>query len=116
MRCPACQHDNRAERRFCAECGAALATICAACGTSNEPGEKFCGGCGVALSVHPAHAAENAEARKVVTIVFADLIGSTSLHERVDAESARRLMDQYYQALRDGGRWAPREGERIEIT
>ena len=39
-------------------------------------------------------------ARKVVTIVFADLSGSTSLHERLDAESARRLMDRYYAALR----------------
>ena len=39
-------------------------------------------------------------ARKVVTIVFADLIGSTALHERLDAESARRLMDRYYRALR----------------
>jgi len=35
----------------------------------------------------------------VVTIVFADLIGSTALHERLDAESARRLMDRYYRAL-----------------
>jgi class 3 adenylate cyclase/tetratricopeptide (TPR) repeat protein len=41
-----------------------------------------------------------AEARKVVTIVFADLIGSTSLHERLDAESTRRLMDRYYRVLR----------------
>src|SRR5258708_15462047 len=39
------------------------------------------------------------EARKVVTIVFADLIGSTSLHERLDAESTRHLMDRYYRAL-----------------
>jgi class 3 adenylate cyclase len=30
-------------------------------------------------------------ARKVVTIVFADLVGSTALHEHLDAESARRL-------------------------
>jgi len=35
----------------------------------------------------------------VVTIVFADPIGSTSLHERLDAESARGLMDRYYRAL-----------------
>ena len=46
-----------------------------------------------------AHAATSAEARKVVTIVFADLIGSTSLHERLDAESARGLMDRYSRAL-----------------
>src|SRR5262249_34254755 len=49
MRCPACQHDNRAERRFCAECGGALASICDACGASNEPGENFCGGCGAEI-------------------------------------------------------------------
>ena len=41
-------------------------------------------------------------ARKVVTVVFADLIGSTALHERLDAESVRRLMDRYYQALHMG--------------
>src|SRR5262249_987525 len=39
------------------------------------------------------------EARKVVTVVFADLIGSTALHERLDAESARNLMERYYGAL-----------------
>jgi class 3 adenylate cyclase len=48
----------------------------------------------------PTIAADAAVARKVVTIVFADLIGSTALHEGLDAESARRLMDRYYQALR----------------
>jgi len=41
-----------------------------------------------------------ADARKVVTIVFADLIGSTSLHEHIDAESVTRLMDRYYRAMR----------------
>src|SRR5262245_31411505 len=38
-------------------------------------------------------------ARKVVTVVFADLIGSTALHERLDAESVRSLMGRYYEAL-----------------
>ena len=36
MRCPSCDHDNRAERRFCAEYGAALAAVRASCGASNE--------------------------------------------------------------------------------
>src|SRR5262249_61904596 len=40
-----------------------------------------------------------AGARKVVPIVFAALIGSTALHERLDAEPARRVMDRYYRAL-----------------
>jgi hypothetical protein len=50
MRCQSCDHDNRSERRFCAECGAALMAGCASCGAANEPGEEFCGGCGAALT------------------------------------------------------------------
>jgi len=50
MRCSSCDHDNRADRRFCAECGAALALGCASCCAANEPGEKFCGGCAAALT------------------------------------------------------------------
>jgi hypothetical protein len=38
--------------------------------------------------------------RKVVTIVFADLVGSTALHERLEPESARRFMESYYVAMR----------------
>ena len=49
MRCPSCNHENRPERRFCAECGATLAAACGACGAMNERGEKFCGGCGARL-------------------------------------------------------------------
>jgi class 3 adenylate cyclase len=76
MRCPSCNHDNRAERRFCAECGAALPGRCAACGASNEAGEKFCGGCGAsfrelaapaALPLAPAPAAPPALAPVVAT-------------------------------------------------
>src|SRR5262249_40319864 len=63
----------------------------------NEPGEKFCGSCGVPLLA--SRPDPDTGARKVVTIVFADLIGSTALHERLDAESARALMDRYYRAL-----------------
>ncbi|MGH6691825.1 MAG: adenylate/guanylate cyclase domain-containing protein, partial [Gammaproteobacteria bacterium] len=36
-----------------------------------------------------------------MTIVFADLIGSTGLHERLDAESARHVMDRYYRVLHE---------------
>jgi hypothetical protein len=50
MQCPRCQHENRQERRFCAECGAPFDFACPACAFVNEPGEKFCGGCGIALS------------------------------------------------------------------
>src|SRR3990172_2097993 len=54
MVCPSCGHENRADRKFCAECGAALAPACASCGASNEQGERFCGQCGRPLGQTPA--------------------------------------------------------------
>src|SRR5262245_27864040 len=110
MACQSCGHENRAANRFCEECGATLARRCGSCGGDVPPAAKFCGTCGASL-VEPVefvarradgsgHGADGLEARKVVTVVFADLIGSTALHERLDAESVRRFMDRYYAAMR----------------
>jgi hypothetical protein len=49
MYCPSCDPDNRAERRFCAECGATLSVAYPLCAAPIELGEKFCGGCGARL-------------------------------------------------------------------
>jgi class 3 adenylate cyclase len=108
MTCAGCGRVNRAESRFCVGCGKPLAPRCPACGVESEPDAQFCGGCGASLvaSSEPSPSrvegrrADAPEARKVVTILFADLIGSTSLHERLDPESVSRLMDRYYQAVR----------------
>ncbi|HKP23394.1 MAG TPA: zinc ribbon domain-containing protein, partial [Dongiaceae bacterium] len=54
MRCPQCQSENRAERKFCAACGAALARVCAGCGFKNDAADRFCGGCGRSLTDAPA--------------------------------------------------------------
>src|SRR6266700_61519 len=97
MSCTSCGRANRPGARFCGSCGKPLAPRCLACGTECEPGAQFCDACGASLV---ASAPDEAVVRKVVTIVFADLIGSTSLHEHLDPESTRRLMDRYYQALR----------------
>jgi len=97
LNCPGCGHANPEEARFCGGCGVALTPACPSCGHTNPPEHRYCNACGAALV---APSTDKTEARKVVTIVFADLIGSTSLHERLDAESARRLMDSYYQTLR----------------
>ncbi len=97
MICSACSHENRPGAKFCEECAAALARRCPSCGAEVRPAAKFCDACGSGLR---PPAGQNAEVRKVVTVVFADLIGSTSLHARLDAESARRVMDRYYGALR----------------
>jgi class 3 adenylate cyclase len=119
MRCGKCEKDNREGRRFCAECGAALAVKCAQCGASNEPDEKFCGECGVPLAVGSG-AASAAQAvapgpgrtasgvsvaaepavgdipegeRKTVTALFADIKGSMELMEDLDPEEARAIVD-----------------------
>ncbi|HJQ82990.1 MAG TPA: AAA family ATPase, partial [Candidatus Binatia bacterium] len=99
MTCPACGADNRDGARFCGECAAPLSTpvACPSCGTSNPSGRKFCDACGVPLAARPT---SDRVARKVVTIVFADLIGSTALHERLDPESVSRVMDRYYRTVR----------------
>ncbi|MDX2165879.1 MAG: adenylate/guanylate cyclase domain-containing protein, partial [Deltaproteobacteria bacterium] len=99
MTCPSCGKACREGARFCSGCGAALLPRCAACGSEGEAGARFCDACGAPFAAAAAAPAESG-ARKVVSIVFADLVGSTALHERLDAESARRLMERYYAALR----------------
>jgi class 3 adenylate cyclase/predicted ATPase len=108
MRCPSCDHDNRPDRRFCAECGAALAVICASCGASNQPGEKFCGGCGASLMAGPATVPLSVAAtaapeappptgeRRQLTVLFCDLVGSTPLSQQLDAEEWRDVVEAYH--------------------
>lgn len=99
MTCPACGAGNRPGARFCLECGTALVARCASCNAELPDRAKYCDGCGT--SVEPgAPASTPAVARKVVSVVFADLEGSTALQEALDAESVRRLMDEFYGALR----------------
>src|SRR5262249_52896991 len=94
--CPGCGRASRPGARFCSACGTSLAPRCPACGAETEADARFCDACGAGLSGRPAL---DAVARKVVTIVFADLIGSTSLHERLDPESVNRLMARYHRAV-----------------
>src|SRR5262245_7096175 len=99
MTCHACGAENRDGARFCGECAAPLVkpVVCSGCGVTNPGGRKFCDACGASLVARPAN---DGVARKVVTIVFADLIGSTALHERLDPESVSRVMDHYHRAVR----------------
>ena len=108
MRCSKCGRDNRANRKFCAECGAPIAICCGRCGASNEPGERFCGECGASLSIRtPASNLDNRlrslslfsspeltdGERKNITAVFADIKGSTELVEDLDPEEAQAIVD-----------------------
>jgi len=70
---------------------------CPSCGQENPDGFGFCGMCGAALT--PA-AAPAREERKVVTIVFTDLVGSTARAEGLDPEDVRATLSSYYAQLR----------------
>ena len=70
---------------------------CVACGQENPEGFKFCGACAAPLSTA---AAASREERKVITVLFADLVGFTSRAERLDPEDVRALLSPYYARLR----------------
>ena len=96
--CSVCGQDNAAGQAFCGSCGASLAAACPSCGTENPPGYKFCGNCGAALV--SAQIKSAFEERRVITVVFADLVGFTSRAERMDPEDLRAILDPYYRRLR----------------
>ena len=100
MRCSACGTDNEAGRKFCAECGAPLRVTCTACGSANAPGAKFCGECGASLTPAPAPVPVPAAERRLVTVLFADLVGFTSHAEARDPEDVRELLSRYFELCR----------------
>jgi class 3 adenylate cyclase len=69
---------------------------CPNCGQENPEGFRFCGGCGTAL----AAATPAREVRKIVTVLFCDVSGSTAMGERLDPESTRRVMARYFDTAR----------------
>ncbi len=73
--------------------------VCAECGRENPPDARFCSGCGAALAV--AVPERGREERKVVTVLFADLVGFTSAAERLDPEDVRAMLTPYYTRLRN---------------
>jgi class 3 adenylate cyclase len=132
LRCPSCGHGNRADRRFCTECGSRLGRTCAACGAAVEPSEKFCGSCGAEirglgveglavrgksqsltpnpLSYPPKHLADKILTsrgalegeRKQVTVLFADVKGSMELEEQLDPEEWSQIMSRFFTLLSAG--------------
>jgi class 3 adenylate cyclase/tetratricopeptide (TPR) repeat protein len=118
MICAQCQSDNPPNAAFCDQCGARLETACPNCGESNRRSAKFCRNCGQTISQTtlppspvpgvpapdtyvPKHLAEKILAtrhalegeRKQVTVLFADIRGSTKLIEDLDPEEAQRIID-----------------------
>ena len=65
---------------------------CPSCGQENPEGSRFCNACGTELTQE----ATAREYRKVVTVLFCDVAGSTALGESTDPEAMRALLARYF--------------------
>ena len=72
--------------------------ICTTCGRGNPDDARFCANCGSALEDSAGAAREE---RKVVTVLFADLVGFTSRSEQLDPEDVRATLTPYFARLRE---------------
>ncbi|TMK16604.1 MAG: zinc-ribbon domain-containing protein [Actinobacteria bacterium] len=102
MTCTNCGTENKPGRKFCANCGVALSTSCPACGAANDPTDRFCGECGTPLAtgVAPDERAAPVAERRLVSVLFMDLVGFTAASESRDAEDVRDLLSRYFDVAR----------------
>lgn len=121
--CAQCGHKNPSHVRVCANCAALLANLCPACGFENPAGFKFCGNCGANLLIATPHSRADSLSpfpnaipsnlvekivsagkqlegeRRNVTILFTDVVGFTSLSEKLDPEQVYTIIEQVQKAF-----------------
>jgi class 3 adenylate cyclase/predicted ATPase len=71
-----------------------LVAFCAKCGASLPRGARFCPNC-----AHPVAEDKPSEERKLATVLFADLVGSTELADSEDPERSRALLNRFYEGM-----------------
>jgi class 3 adenylate cyclase/tetratricopeptide (TPR) repeat protein len=106
LRCTSCGTGNEAGRKFCIQCGARLGSGCPTCGAPIPVDARFCGECGASLAdarlpdaaapPRPEPAGPVAE-RRLVSVLFADLVGFTPFAEERDAELVRETLTRYFE-------------------
>lgn len=112
MNCSACGAQNEPGHRFCSQCGASLAPVCPNCGSEVPAGARFCPSCGSSLeSTTAEEPSAGAEERKIITVLFADLVGFTAHTEQSDPEDVRARLTVYHRHIRED---VERFGGRIE--
>ena len=124
MNCPQCRRESPPSAKFCPECGAQLLRTCAQCGGELPLFAKFCPACGAVVGGRatalpdtdrpsidtPRYLAEKILAskaalegeRKQVTVLFADMKGSTQLIADRDPEEARTLLAPVLERMMEG--------------
>lgn len=101
MLCTSCGADNPSDARFCAQCGAKQSRDCPACGTPALASARFCTTCGAGLAddtagtASPAAESEDTAERRQVTVMFCDIVGSTTLSTQMDPEDLREIQRAY---------------------
>ena len=110
MRCPSCGRSLTRDSRFCPGCGAAVAATCAGCGTELEADARFCRRCGrpvtdaaeegqTAIEAALTGGRGSGQERKIATLLFADIVGFTSMNEAHDPELVSALVSRAFERL-----------------
>jgi class 3 adenylate cyclase/tetratricopeptide (TPR) repeat protein len=115
MICGSCGTENPSSNRFCEHCGSPLAATCPTCGSSVSPTARFCGNCGTGLTgqtgpLAPSDGSAVAEPvkpgasptaeRRLVSVLFGDLVGFTPIAESRDSEEVRDILSSYFDRAR----------------
>ncbi|WP_455204693.1 adenylate/guanylate cyclase domain-containing protein [Kaarinaea lacus] len=114
MRCKKCGFDNPLQMKFCGQCANPLTVQCPKCNGENPGNFKFCGFCAADLTSSantplPSHGKTSTEndganhhdtvcqdaERRQLTVLFCDLVGSSTLSEEIDPEDLRDIMREY---------------------
>ncbi len=105
MICPRCGATVANNRKFCGDCGTPLPWQCSACGGENPADKRFCGDCGAAHGITsdtpPVVAAAALPERRMLSVMFIDLVGSTAIGERLDPEDLREVITAFHGSVRD---------------
>jgi predicted ATPase/class 3 adenylate cyclase len=111
VECPNCGSENRPGAKFCKVCGTSLSLVCPN-GHPVEAGAQFCDECGAQVlrasarvapappATLPATPAQPTGERRLVSVLFADLVGFTTLSESRDVEEVRELLSGYFDTCR----------------
>ncbi len=122
MKCPNCSFENPPEMNFCGKCGTPLVRECPKCSHKNPPDFKICEKCGERLDIDielPSYANRSPRdytppflaekvlkirsslegERKLVSVLFADVAGFTSIAEKLDPEDVHEIMDGCFEIL-----------------
>jgi len=103
MRCASCGTENPPAFKFCGQCGSHLVSTCPNCGAGVAAGLKFCGECGHQLLQSGGLAVPQpspGSERRLVTVMFADLVGFTTAAQGRDPEEVRELLGSYFEVCR----------------